>query len=156
MNEAASDRSGYSALFVCFCECERLKPAAAQVSELVAGLGRLQSQRRQGITSAEPDTREAAAQYQHGSQETTGATVQLVSANNLTTLVKWGVGGEGRGDSTTQGIGKVHTHRIFCSATMKMRIISQKHLQPSPPRAQENQDPQARWTNRYSPPYILR
>lgn len=40
--------------------------------------------------------------------------------------------------------------------TMKMKIISQKHLQPSPPRAQESQDLPAHWTNRYSHPYIHR
>lgn len=42
------------------------------------------------------------------------------------------------------------------AVTMKMKIISQKHLQQSPPRVQQGQGPAAHWTNRYSRPFTHR
>lgn len=55
---------------------------------------------------------------------------------------------------------KWHLVRLFSficwPVTTKMKIISQKHLQPSPPRAQESQALPAHWINRYSHPFTHR
>lgn len=138
-----------------------------QVSELLPRLSRIQSDSRKDTPLArpQPNAREAAAQRQpeHQPQETAGPSVQLVSnASSPAASGKWILHRALEAaaqlsvlfDSDilfrTTCVSQLVPLFVCLSVTTRMKIISLKHSQPSPPRAQQSRDLAARWTDRYS------